>query len=104
MSGALSIPFAFLALFNLFSGRFLFAALAYASLWVLVIAQYRRICELTVARFKLIVSPGYRIRPHDPNSVFIHLSLSFTFPSSPARRVAAAQQQPDKSRKRKCEN
>ena len=69
MSGALSIPFAFLALFNVFSGRFLFAALAYASLWVLVIAQ------LTVARFKLTVSPGYRIRPDDPNSVFINLSL-----------------------------
>lgn len=46
MSGALSIPFAFLALFDVFSGRFLFAALAYASLWVLVIAQHKRISEL----------------------------------------------------------
>ena len=26
--------------------------------------------------FKLTVSPGHRIRPDDPNSVFIHLSLS----------------------------
>src|SRR5439155_12593120 len=44
-SGAFSIPFTFLALFN-FPPRLLFAALAYISLWVLVIAQTRRISEL----------------------------------------------------------
>jgi len=46
MSGALSIPFAFLALFNVASQRLMFAALAYASLWASVIAQARRISEL----------------------------------------------------------
>jgi hypothetical protein len=76
MSGALSIPFAFLALLNVFSGRFLFAALACASLCVLVIAQYRRIRELTVARFRLTVLPGYHIGSDDPNSVVVNLSLS----------------------------
>jgi uncharacterized membrane protein HdeD (DUF308 family) len=45
MSGAVSIPFAFLALFNL-PGRLLFAALAYISLWVLIVAQAKRILEL----------------------------------------------------------
>jgi hypothetical protein len=75
MSGALSIPFAFLALFNVFSGRFLFAALAYVSLWVMVIAQYRRIRELTVTRCKLTVLPGYEVRSDNPNSVVVNLSL-----------------------------
>jgi hypothetical protein len=45
MSGALSIPFAFLALFDI-PGRLLFAALAYVSLLVLTVAQTRRISEL----------------------------------------------------------
>jgi hypothetical protein len=45
MSGALSIPFALLALFNV-PPRLLFAALAYISLWALVIAQARRISGL----------------------------------------------------------
>src|SRR5262245_43050279 len=45
MSGALSIPFAFLALFNV-PGRLLFASLAYIGLWALVFAQARRISEL----------------------------------------------------------
>ena len=44
MSGAFSIPFAFLMLF--FSQQWLFATLAYLSLWVLVISQARRISEL----------------------------------------------------------
>jgi hypothetical protein len=44
MSGAFSIPFAFLMFF--FSQRWLFATLAYLSLWVLVISQGRRISEL----------------------------------------------------------
>jgi len=46
MSGALSIPFLFLSLFNIFSARLLFAVLAYASLLVLVLAQDTRISEL----------------------------------------------------------
>jgi hypothetical protein len=46
MSGALSIPFLFLALFNVFSAGFLFAVLAYVSLLALVVAQDRRISEL----------------------------------------------------------
>ena len=75
MAGALSIPFLLLSLFNVFSGRFLFAALAYASLWVQIIAQHRRISALTVARPKLTVSPRYQIRSDNPNSVFINLSL-----------------------------
>ena len=74
MAGALSIPFAFLALFNVFSRGFLFAALAYLSLWVLVIAQYRRTSAL--AQFKLAVLPSHRTKSDDPNSVFINLSLS----------------------------
>jgi hypothetical protein len=45
MSGAVSIPFAFFALFN-FPGRLLFAALAYVSLWVLIVAQVKRILAL----------------------------------------------------------
>jgi hypothetical protein len=45
MSGALSIPFAFLALFN-FQARLLFAALAYIALWVVIVGQARRISEL----------------------------------------------------------
>jgi hypothetical protein len=76
MAGALSIPFLLLSLFNVFSQRFLFAALAFISLLVLVIAQHRRISALTAARPKLTVSPGYQIRPDDPNSVFVNLSLS----------------------------
>ena len=47
MSGALSIPFALLAFFNVFSQRLLFAVLAYASLWLLVLSQDRRIKSLT---------------------------------------------------------
>ena len=69
-----SIPFMFLALFNVFSARFLFAALACVSLWVLVIAQYRRLSALT--QFKLTVLPGYHvIGSDDPNSVIVDLSL-----------------------------
>lgn len=45
MSGALSIPFAALALFNV-PGRILFAALAYAGVWGLVISQTREIAKL----------------------------------------------------------
>jgi len=75
MARALSIPFLFLSLFNVFSQRFLFAALVYASLWVQIIAQHKRISALTVARPKLTVSPGYQIRSDNPNSVFINLSL-----------------------------
>ncbi len=44
MSGAFSIPFAILMLF--YPARLVFAALAYVSLWVLVINQVRRISEL----------------------------------------------------------
>jgi hypothetical protein len=74
MSGAVSIPFMFLALFNVFSARFLFAALACVSLWVLVIAQYRRLSALT--QFKLTVLPGYHvIGSDDSNSVIVELSL-----------------------------
>jgi hypothetical protein len=73
MSGAVSIPFAFLALFNVFSAGFLFAALAYVSLWVLVVSLYRRTSGLI--KFKLEVLPGYHIRPDDPDSVFVNLSL-----------------------------
>jgi len=40
MSGALSVPFSFLALFNIASQRLLFGILAYLALWGLVIAQY----------------------------------------------------------------
>jgi hypothetical protein len=46
MAGWISIPFAFLALLNVFSQRLMFAALAYASLWALVAAQAKRISEL----------------------------------------------------------
>jgi len=74
MSGAGSIPFMFLALFNVFSAGFLFAALAYVSLWVLVVSLYRRASALT--KFKLAVLPGYRITPDDPNSVLIELELT----------------------------
>ena len=56
MSGAVSIPFMALALFNVFSAGFLFAALAYVSLWVLVVSLYRRASALT--KFKLAVLPG----------------------------------------------
>jgi hypothetical protein len=44
MSGAFSIPFALLALF--YPPRLAFAALAYLSLWVLVIGQIKRVAEL----------------------------------------------------------
>ncbi len=44
MSGAFSIPFALLAFF--YPQRLAFAALAYLSLWVLVIGQLKRIAEL----------------------------------------------------------
>src|SRR6516162_11506032 len=74
MSGAVSIPFMFLALFNVFSAGFLFAALAYVSRWVLVVSLYRRASALT--KFKLAVLPGYRITPDDPNSVLIELELT----------------------------
>jgi hypothetical protein len=57
MAGALSIPFAFLALFNV-PGRLLFAGLAYAGLWVLIIAQARRISELQ----KPVPSPNVTVR------------------------------------------
>ena len=68
MSGALSIPFAFLALFNAFSGRFLFAALAYVSLWVLVIAQHRRISELQISpSVTLRVESDLIDDTHDPH-------------------------------------
>ena len=60
MSGWLSIPFALLALFNI-PGRFLFAALAYASLWARVIAQARRISELQRA----VPSPNVTVRIGD---------------------------------------
>jgi hypothetical protein len=61
MSGALSVPFAFLALFNV-PGRLLFAGLAYAGLWVLIIAQARRISELQ----KPVPSPKVTVRvEHD---------------------------------------
>jgi len=71
MAGALSIPFLLLSLFNVFSGRFLFAALAYVSLLVLVIAQHRRISELQ----KPVPSPSVTVRvesdliddTHDPH-------------------------------------
>jgi len=56
MSGAGSIPFMFLALFNVFSAGFLFAALAYVSRWALVVSLYRRASALT--KFKLAVLPG----------------------------------------------
>ena len=45
MAGAISIPFAFLALFNI-PGRLLLAVLAYASLWALAISQNRQIAKL----------------------------------------------------------
>jgi hypothetical protein len=45
MSGGLSIPFAFFALFNI-PGRLLFAGLAYISLLVLTVTQARRLTEL----------------------------------------------------------
>jgi hypothetical protein len=45
MAGALSIPFTFLALFDT-SRRLLFAVLAYASLWALVISQNKQIAKL----------------------------------------------------------
>jgi hypothetical protein len=57
MSGAVSIPFAFLALFDI-PGRLLFAALAYVSLWVLIAAQAKRILELQ----KPVRSPNVRIQ------------------------------------------
>jgi hypothetical protein len=76
MAGALSVPFLLLSLFNVFSGRVLFAALAFVSLLVLVIAQHRRISALTAAPPKLTVLPGYHVRSDDPNSVFVNLSLS----------------------------
>ena len=56
MSGAVSIPFMALALFNVFSAGFLFAALAYVSRWALVVSLYRRASALT--KFKLAVLPG----------------------------------------------
>jgi len=74
MSGAVSIPFMALALFNVFSAGFLFAALAYVSRWALVVSLYRRASALT--KFKLAVLPGYRITPDDPNSVLIELELT----------------------------
>lgn len=46
MSGALSIPFALLAAFNVASQRLLFFLLAYAGMWGLVISQSRRISAL----------------------------------------------------------
>jgi hypothetical protein len=60
MSGWLSIPFALLALFNI-PGRFLFAALAYASFWARVIAQARRISDLQRA----VPSPNVTVRIGD---------------------------------------
>jgi hypothetical protein len=47
MAGALSIPFALMAFFNLFpSLRLQFAVLAYVALWALVISQHRQISKL----------------------------------------------------------
>jgi hypothetical protein len=77
MSGALSVPFLFLALFNIFSASFLFTVLAYAALLVLVVTQARRISELQKPPpHKLMISPGYRIKSGDPNSLIVDLSLS----------------------------
>jgi hypothetical protein len=45
MSGALSVPFGLLALFNV-SQRLLFGTLAYTAVWGLVISQGRRISKL----------------------------------------------------------
>ena len=56
MSGALSIPFALLALFNVFSQRLLFGVLAYASLWALVISQNRQIAKLKRTTKKLDIA------------------------------------------------
>jgi hypothetical protein len=76
MSGAISIPFAFLAAFSTFAPRLLFAVLAYVSLWVLTIAQARRISELQKASpHKLVVSPGHQITSDNPNSIIISLNL-----------------------------
>jgi hypothetical protein len=58
MSGLLSIPFLFLSLFNVFSAGYLFAALSYASLLVLVVVQDRRVSELR----KLLPSPKVTVR------------------------------------------
>src|SRR5206468_9980082 len=61
MAGALSIPFALLAFFNV-SERLRFATLAYVSLWVLTISQARRISQLEKPPpHKLMVSPSCRI-------------------------------------------
>jgi hypothetical protein len=49
MSGALSIPFAFLAALNVGSQRLLFGILAYCGLWILVLAQHKKISDLTAA-------------------------------------------------------
>jgi hypothetical protein len=46
MAGWISIPFMLASFFNVFSQRLLFALLAYASLWSVVIAQARRLSEL----------------------------------------------------------
>src|SRR6266498_4286859 len=74
MAGALSIPFALLAFFNV-SERLRFATLAYVSLWVLTISQARRISQLEKPPpHKLIVSPLCRM--NDSNSVIVDLSLS----------------------------
>jgi hypothetical protein len=55
MAGALSIPFAFLALFDI-PGRLLFGVLAYASLWALVISQNREIAKLKRTTKKLDIA------------------------------------------------
>ncbi len=56
MSGALSIPFALLALFNVFSQRLLFAVLAYASLLAVVIVQNWQISKLKSRTKKLDIT------------------------------------------------
>jgi hypothetical protein len=55
MAGAVSIPFAFLALFDI-RGRLLFGVLAYASLWALVISQNRQIAKLKRTTKKLDIA------------------------------------------------
>jgi hypothetical protein len=76
MAGWISIPFAFAALFNI-PQRLLFAALAYVSLWARVISQARQISQLQrPPSHKLMVSPRCRMKPDDPSSVIVDLSLS----------------------------
>ena len=61
MADWISIPFMLLALFNVFSQRLLFAALAYAALWALVYSQSRQIAKLkkTTKKFDIAVYDSF---------------------------------------------